>query len=264
VSYDDITLPPPPQPHSQPPAKKRKWSKKPKGRNAQSFNNFQKTNSNGLGYAQSSSSVSMDVEAENMEEDEEGRDLTHNEIWDDSALIDAWNAAAEEYEAYNGPEKGWKAEPVHKSPLWYNTPKAEAKPTAPSTNNGFVSVPATSNSTDHGDSRPLNFDTFVPSHDPSLSFPISEPSPISPTDGVSHFLYDPGPMVSQEEAFTRAMGAMYWSGYWTAMYHCQRRLSQGQPTPGAEQQGEEGSFEEADDAEDQEDDEEEIFVSTQR
>lgn len=28
---------------------------------------------------------------------EESRDLTHSEIWDDSALIDAWNAAAEEY-----------------------------------------------------------------------------------------------------------------------------------------------------------------------
>lgn len=28
---------------------------------------------------------------------EESRELTHDEIWDDSALIEAWNAAAEEY-----------------------------------------------------------------------------------------------------------------------------------------------------------------------
>lgn len=28
---------------------------------------------------------------------EENRELTHTEIWDDSALIDAWNAATEEY-----------------------------------------------------------------------------------------------------------------------------------------------------------------------
>lgn len=28
---------------------------------------------------------------------EESRELTHEEIWDDSALIEAWNAAAEEY-----------------------------------------------------------------------------------------------------------------------------------------------------------------------
>ena len=26
-------------------------------------------------------------------------------------------------------------------------------------------------------------------------------------------------MVSQDEAFTRAMGAMYWAGYYTAIYH---------------------------------------------
>jgi hypothetical protein len=29
---------------------------------------------------------------------EESRELTHDEIWDDSALIDAWDAATEEYE----------------------------------------------------------------------------------------------------------------------------------------------------------------------
>jgi hypothetical protein len=34
----------------------------------------------------------------NETEHEESRELTYEEIWDDSALIDAWNAAAEEYE----------------------------------------------------------------------------------------------------------------------------------------------------------------------
>ena len=28
-----------------------------------------------------------------------------------------------------------------------------------------------------------------------------------------------GRIVSQDEAFSRAMNAMYWGGYWTAMYH---------------------------------------------
>ena len=32
------------------------------------------------------------------EETEESRELTHEEIWDDSALIDAWNSANAEYE----------------------------------------------------------------------------------------------------------------------------------------------------------------------
>jgi len=33
-------------------------------------------------------------------------------------------------------------------------------------------------------------------------------------------------MVSQDEAFTRAMGAMYWAGYYTAVYHHQRQAEQ--------------------------------------
>jgi hypothetical protein len=37
-----------------------------------------------------------DVEGE--EEEEESRALTHQEIWDDAALVDAWNAAEAEYE----------------------------------------------------------------------------------------------------------------------------------------------------------------------
>lgn len=38
-----------------------------------------------------------EVEAE-AEQEEESRELTYEEIWDDSALINAWDAAAEEYE----------------------------------------------------------------------------------------------------------------------------------------------------------------------
>lgn len=37
-------------------------------------------------------------EAEEGEQDDESRELTYEEIWDDSALINAWNAATEEYE----------------------------------------------------------------------------------------------------------------------------------------------------------------------
>ncbi len=35
---------------------------------------------------------------EDVEEEEESRELTHNEIWDDSALIAAWESATAEYE----------------------------------------------------------------------------------------------------------------------------------------------------------------------
>lgn len=39
-----------------------------------------------------------DEDGEIEEEEEESRELTHEEIWDDSALIDAWNSATAEYE----------------------------------------------------------------------------------------------------------------------------------------------------------------------
>lgn len=67
-------------------------------------------------------------------------------------------------------------------------------------------------------SAPLNFDTFVPSHDPTLS--LTEPSDLA-GDALAA---PPGPMVSQDEAFKRALGAMYWTGYWTAMYHVRDAL----------------------------------------
>jgi hypothetical protein len=51
------------------------------------------------------------------EEEEESRELTHEEIWDDSALVNAWEAATEEYEAYHGSKKAWKTETIKKAPL---------------------------------------------------------------------------------------------------------------------------------------------------
>lgn len=127
VSYDDITLPYQPESKrpqsSKPPlSKKRKWSNQ-KSKHAHydpsrpdepiSYNHAD----GGRGTSSASASISIDAEEEGTLDDEESRELTHEEIWDDSALINAWNAATEEYEAYNGPEKGWKHAPVHKSPL---------------------------------------------------------------------------------------------------------------------------------------------------
>lgn len=82
VSYDDITLPYHP---AKPPPKKRKR------------------------YHQKSEADPNDCE--------ESRELTHEEIWDDSALVNAWDAATEEYEAYHGSDKTWKSETVNKAPL---------------------------------------------------------------------------------------------------------------------------------------------------
>jgi hypothetical protein len=66
---------------------------------------------------------------------------------------------------------------------------------------------------DPENSCPLNFETFVPNHDPSLAQPSQ---PAYETYGIPPA---PGEYVSRDEAFNRALGAMYWTGYWTAVYH---------------------------------------------
>jgi hypothetical protein len=90
VSYDDITLPY--QPTKPPPKKRRKNQQKAAPEEA-----FTDPN--------------------DYEEGEESRELTHEEIWDDSALLNAWEAATDEYEAYHGSQKAWKTETVNKAPL---------------------------------------------------------------------------------------------------------------------------------------------------
>ncbi|KAJ4485376.1 hypothetical protein J3R30DRAFT_1348578 [Lentinula aciculospora] len=183
---------------------------------------------------------------------EENRELTHDEIWDDSALIEAWNAAAEEYKAYHGPDKGWKNEPVHKSPLWYNTPPPPSKKRKAShalPTSVLVGTTVTASVEDHtlnnsiaagtgletdtameSDSKPIDFGTFVPTYDAGLSSPgpalRKAAEGVPKPDFLSQYattVPNPGQMVSQDEAFKRALEATYWSGYWTAVYHSQNQ-----------------------------------------
>jgi hypothetical protein len=60
----------------------------------------------------------------------------------------------------------------------------------------------------------------VPTHDPSLDIP-SDPTltqiPVPQTNYIP--ATDASAAVSQDDAFSRALNAMYWGGYWTAMYH---------------------------------------------
>jgi len=80
--------------------------------------------------------IEEDIMVDDAEEEEESRELAYDEIWDDSALIAAWESATAEYEvsrlvaifhhfrsykcdfkAYHGKGKDWKKESVKRSPL---------------------------------------------------------------------------------------------------------------------------------------------------
>jgi len=66
-------------------------------------------------------SMTLENQVVGMEEEgefeDESRELSHGEIWDDSSLVEAWEAAQQEYEMHHGSNKDWKTEPVKKSPL---------------------------------------------------------------------------------------------------------------------------------------------------
>lgn len=179
----------------------------------------------------------------------QSRELTHEEIWDDSALVEAWNAAMEEYDAYHGPDKGWKKEPVHKSPLWYTIPpRNPPKKVEPATHNPQA---------DESNSQPFDFASFVPTHDPSLSAAVdtAEEAPL-PTLYTTPLTFQPP--ISQDQAFERAVHASYWSGYWTAIYHCHRQTQPIHPETNETEDQDVSSSSSSDEQEVEE------FVSTQR
>ena len=203
------------------------------------------------------------VKEEEYYEEEESRELTHDEIWDDSALIDAWNSAAAEYEVCPVRSKaGATRDQLHhttfrrsmvrarsgsknrpKSLLctfalcsftllgyllfvssWYNIPPEKTKTSKGGSKASFskpngTQVEEVTPETGLADSVPINFDTFVPMHDPSLAAVAATGADTGAMmDGVLGSGAEAA-MVSQDEAFSRAMTAMYWSGYWTAVHH---------------------------------------------
>ncbi|PPQ99609.1 hypothetical protein CVT24_005184 [Panaeolus cyanescens] len=300
ISYDDITLPydapsEPSQtmPHSfsgavtstdgsagGPPTKKRKKNNKNKHRNAVASQKVTENahNSRSRNHSMAESSVTIADSYEDDEgwdegaEQEESRELTHEEIWDDSALVDAWDAAMEEYEMFHGPGKAWKNEPIKKSPLWYNIPPSSKGSIPPAE----AEAPAEDGG-DQEDSQPLNFDTFVPTHDPSLEIHAPAPHSSMATRPMTED-YVPSsasiPMVSRDEAFQRALNAMYWGGYWTAMYHAQsaaldkgndqkRKVATGPVEEEDSEYNQEGDFTAGQDEEMEDEEEEEEFIDTQ-
>jgi len=196
------------------------------------------------------------AEEEEADEEEESRELTYDEIWDDSSLIAAWESATAEYEAYHGKGKDWKKEPVKKSPLWYNVPPDPSKLKI-SASAEVVQESGVTQS-DLENSRPLDFATFVPSHDPSLA-QHSQPPAFEAYATPSA----PGEHVSRDEAFNRALGAMYWAGYWTAVYHSHENYNGAGIAHETTVNGNHESQEDDKNAEDLDEDGE-LLISTQR
>jgi len=142
--------------------------------------------------------------------------LNQEDIWDDSALINAWDSAVEEYEALHGPEKSWKQDPVKKSALWYHIPPQKVLEDEDDEDDDEHEAEYNEEVEDTEDSMPFDFSTYVPSYDPSLPAP-TDPSYPYVASGLPPA--PSGPPLTKDQAFERAVGAAYWAGYWAAVYH---------------------------------------------
>jgi hypothetical protein len=95
VSYDDLEQITTAHAPGLPPAKKRKRQQnKRKSFGSQKFAHWDEPIEN-HDVSLADNDYAGDLEGETV--DAEGRELTHEEIWDDSALIEAWDAAMDEY-----------------------------------------------------------------------------------------------------------------------------------------------------------------------
>ncbi|QRW19635.1 hypothetical protein RhiXN_01041 [Rhizoctonia solani] len=146
--------------------------------------------------------------------------LTQDELWDDSALIAAWDAATEEYESLNGPEKKWKEEPTNKSALWYAPPpkpqEDDKEDNDEEEGEEGEEIEENADETEQDtvpDSVPIDYNTFVPSHDPTLGANV----PMAAGDFTK---------LAKDEIFEKAVSASYWAGYWAAMYHARSAAPQ--------------------------------------
>ncbi|KAL1741690.1 hypothetical protein HDZ31DRAFT_84667 [Schizophyllum fasciatum] len=183
-------------------------------------------------YGEAASHDAAPSTSQNPADEEESRVLTYEEIWDDSALIDAWEAANEEYEAYHGKGKSWKNEPVHKSVLWYNVPPA-AKPAA-ETSDGVIGIAAGAiaqamarqeqqqqqQEQEQEEENGHQQEGDVEAGQSAAAYAAGTLAPADLAGGHASG-------VGQDEAFSRAMNAMYWTGYWTAVYHTARGGGEG-------------------------------------
>jgi hypothetical protein len=100
---------------------------------------------------------------------------------------------------------------------WYNVPTAATRRKKSKGANNIASTSQTTivHDADEDDSKPIDFDTYVPAHDASLHIPAGS----SMLDFSAYLETDGGADVGADSAFERALGAMYWAGYWTAVYH---------------------------------------------
>ncbi|KAJ5882115.1 uncharacterized protein N7529_000787 [Penicillium soppii] len=143
--------------------------------------------------------------------------LTHEEIWDDSALVQSWDDAVEEYQLYHSIHaKGENIEDVLKS--------AEENGTAAETKN----VEEEAESVAEKDANPESEDVAMVIEEstsesaPKVSQPVATSTEVS-TGAMPH------PVMAniKDEALKNLMMSWYYAGYYTGLHEGQQQATQG-------------------------------------
>ncbi|CCA77887.1 hypothetical protein PIIN_00532 [Serendipita indica DSM 11827] len=172
--------------------------------------------------------------------------LGENE-WDDSALIDAWNAAEAEYMEMHGGRK-WRCDPVKYSVLWHSTNPVTNQPTGIDTD-----------SDGDQDAPMAEEDEAIDANETTGNVEFSLPS--APDFTHLQFVSAMGEKADSstlDYAFNKAKEASYALGYWTAMYHLQLKHMETQKVPSEKLDNQEPADEQ------EEAEAEDAFVATQR
>ncbi|OJJ03778.1 hypothetical protein ASPVEDRAFT_73409 [Aspergillus versicolor CBS 583.65] len=144
--------------------------------------------------------------------------LTQEEIWDDSALVQSWDEAVEEYKLYHSIHaKGENVEDVLREAQ--EAAEAEAAPAL-----SWAPVEKDDDMADVDAAEPTAVETHAPQmtngpaqsklEPPAGTAPQAPPMPL------------PGFPQGQDEGLKNLMMAWYYAGYYTALYEEQQRASQ--------------------------------------
>ncbi|CAK1362607.1 hypothetical protein CB0940_05184 [Cercospora beticola] len=159
------------------------------------------------------------------------RELTHDELWDDSALVNSWNDAFEEYKKYHSlAQKGEKVE---------ITQKPESKEPVLSKAAAYLNANGTSKPSP---AAPINFAPLSkesPNQHPSATATVPRPPPAAPPGLASV----PQALIggAQNEDLKNIMMSWYYAGYYTGLYEGQQKAwTEMQESMQAQQQQQEG------------------------
>ncbi|KAJ5949694.1 hypothetical protein N7454_001278 [Penicillium verhagenii] len=152
--------------------------------------------------------------------------LTHEEIWDDSSLVQSWDDAVEEYQLYHSIHaKGENVEDVLKEAE--ETGAAEEFPVVESADQ--VDIQDGSMEVETGDSLP-----DVPAGQSEAKVAVAQSAPEGESAATevpkapAGAMPMPEPLLAQvqDESLKRLMMAWYYAGYYTGLHEGQQQATQ--------------------------------------